>query len=76
MPTRTVFTLFFLSSPVSRLLNYLLGDELLQYINSSVKWRLGGNRTPVQEPESYVLSITPRGQKTQKKVLTLGLRKA
>ncbi len=26
-----------------------------------------GIEPPVQEPESYVLSITPRGQKTQKK---------
>lgn len=35
-----------------------------------------GIEPPVQEPESYVLSITPRGQLNKKKVLTLGFRKA
>lgn len=34
-----------------------------------------GIEPPVQEPESYVLSITPRGQLNKKKVLTLGFTK-
>lgn len=35
-----------------------------------------GIEPPVQEPESYVLSITPRGQLNIKKVRTLDLQKS
>lgn len=77
MPTRTVFPYFFLSISTKQAAKLLIRRRAITSISIISKMAPSeGIEPPVQEPESYVLSITPRGQKHKKKVLTLGLRKA
>ncbi len=68
MPTRTVFPLLFLSISTKQAAKLLI--RRLSYYSISIFSKMApseGIEPPVQEPESYVLSITPRGQKKQKK---------
>lgn len=73
MPTGQ-YSLLFLSFSPKQAAKLLIGERAIKVYQIISKMAPSeGIEPPVQEPESYVLSITPRGQLNIKKVLTLRL---